>query len=263
MALVQSFLNNTLIQELELRKPITTIGRNSNNDIHVNYSAVSGVHARIIQENNQFIIEDNNSTNGTYVNGKRVTRQILTDKDIITTCKKHQLNFIMDASSISKDSFSFSSPPSTNVESQSNLEIPDEGSTMLFDPAKMGELLHDQKLEAELHKGEKFAWVLVSGGNMTNEHFQLSQSDLKIGKAADAHISTYTWFSWFEPKISAVIHYQNNGYFIIPKRGVKSKVEVNRKLIKEATKLSNADHIKIRNVELTFYISVKPYENVI
>jgi pSer/pThr/pTyr-binding forkhead associated (FHA) protein len=39
--------------------------------------------ARIIQEALSFAIEDNGSTNGTFVNGQRVTRQALVPGDVV------------------------------------------------------------------------------------------------------------------------------------------------------------------------------------
>ena len=52
----------------------TTIGRSSGNDIVLNDKKISGTHSKIIIEDDEFIIEDLNSTNGTYVNGKKISK---------------------------------------------------------------------------------------------------------------------------------------------------------------------------------------------
>jgi hypothetical protein len=48
------------------------IGRNQDNDIVIDDSSVSRHHATIVQTTNGFIICDNNSSNGTFINGIRI-----------------------------------------------------------------------------------------------------------------------------------------------------------------------------------------------
>ncbi len=56
-----------------LEKPEIFIGRDLANDIVINDPEVSRRHARISSQGNQYIIEDLGSTNGTSVNGQRLT----------------------------------------------------------------------------------------------------------------------------------------------------------------------------------------------
>ena len=60
-----------------------TIGREKDADIVIPLTSISRVHARIFPHNEEFIIEDLNSTNGTFVNGVRVSRCILRHNDLI------------------------------------------------------------------------------------------------------------------------------------------------------------------------------------
>lgn len=64
----------------ELRKQETTVGRDPSNDIALEDSAVSALHAKIIFQKGQFAVEDLGSTNGTYVNGIKVDRSRLEDQ---------------------------------------------------------------------------------------------------------------------------------------------------------------------------------------
>ena len=60
------------------------LGRTESNDIMVNDVGVSGQHAKLCFEEGQFWIEDLESTNGTYVNGERITKKSpLKDEDLI------------------------------------------------------------------------------------------------------------------------------------------------------------------------------------
>lgn len=67
-------------------KRTTKIGRMRDNDIYINKSTVSALHAQIEYKNNEFYLTDNNSANGTYLNeGKqRITNTVcLKGEDII------------------------------------------------------------------------------------------------------------------------------------------------------------------------------------
>ena len=59
------------------------IGRHEDADILIRLNSISRIHARIFPHNEEFIIEDLNSTNGTYVNGVRINRCILRHNDLI------------------------------------------------------------------------------------------------------------------------------------------------------------------------------------
>lgn len=59
------------------------IGRESENDIVLTHIGVSSFHARICRAAGQTVIEDLHSTNGVVVNGVRVAKAILQEKDLI------------------------------------------------------------------------------------------------------------------------------------------------------------------------------------
>ena len=80
------------------------IGRNPENDIQLDDAAVSGKHAKITRQPNEYLedhfdytIEDLGSTNGTRVNGKRISRQILKHGDTISIGGH---NFVYDSGQI-------------------------------------------------------------------------------------------------------------------------------------------------------------------
>src|ERR1041384_3984590 len=61
---------------VKLDKTKLTIGRSSRNDICISDPFASRLHAEIKRENDQVMLVDNGSANGTFVNGKRVTGAI-------------------------------------------------------------------------------------------------------------------------------------------------------------------------------------------
>ena len=69
-----------------------SIGRDSSNEISINDSEVSRRHARLAFQGGKFVIEDLGSTNGTYVNGQRLTGQrVLKSGEVISLGEKIEL----------------------------------------------------------------------------------------------------------------------------------------------------------------------------
>jgi pSer/pThr/pTyr-binding forkhead associated (FHA) protein len=67
----------------ELTEDTVTVGRTSDNTIHINDVSVSSHHAEIVFSGNHHILRDLNSTNGTRVNGHGFTEGPLRDGDTI------------------------------------------------------------------------------------------------------------------------------------------------------------------------------------
>ena len=88
-------LDGQVMAEYNMNKERYTIGRLPDNDIRIDNPAVSGHHSLIINILNDSFLEDLNSTNGTYVNGKLIKKHALQHGDVIT-CGHHQLRFIED-----------------------------------------------------------------------------------------------------------------------------------------------------------------------
>ena len=85
-------LNNTLVSEHSLEGEVTSIGRKSDSDIHIDNPAVSGKHARVLYIGGEAFLEDLESTNGTFVNSERITKHLLKNGDLISI-GQHQLKF--------------------------------------------------------------------------------------------------------------------------------------------------------------------------
>jgi pSer/pThr/pTyr-binding forkhead associated (FHA) protein len=86
-------LDSQVLAEYNMSKERYTIGRLPDNDVRIDNPAVSGHHALVINILNDSFLEDLNSTNGTYVNGKLIKKHALQHGDVIT-CGHHQLRFV-------------------------------------------------------------------------------------------------------------------------------------------------------------------------
>ena len=93
MARLVLSLDGQVLAEYNMNKERYTIGRLPDNDIRIDNPAVSGHHSLIINILNDSFLEDLNSTNGTYVNGKLIKKHALQHGDVITV-GHHQLRFV-------------------------------------------------------------------------------------------------------------------------------------------------------------------------
>ena len=91
-------IDDVVIKEVQLTKDRTTLGRRPYNDIVIDNLAVSGEHAVIQVAGEQVFLEDLNSTNGTYVNGKAIKRQQLQSGDDIEI-GKYKIKFAGEGAS--------------------------------------------------------------------------------------------------------------------------------------------------------------------
>lgn len=90
------------LRDFPIDKQIMSIGRNIDNDIQLDDAAVSGRHARILVEPNEYLeghddvyIEDLGSTNGTQVNGLAIRKQLLKNGDQLQI-GKHRLTYVSE-----------------------------------------------------------------------------------------------------------------------------------------------------------------------
>lgn len=78
-------------------QPEFFIGRDPQADLHIPDDTLSGIHARVFYKNNQWMIEDLQSTNGTGINEERLsTPAVLIDGDEVT-CGRIRLRVILKA----------------------------------------------------------------------------------------------------------------------------------------------------------------------
>ncbi|MDD5323785.1 MAG: FHA domain-containing protein, partial [Polaromonas sp.] len=89
-------IDGVVIREAQLTKDRTSLGRRPYNDIVIDNLAVSGEHAVLQMSGNEVYLEDLNSTNGTYVNGKAVKKQLLQNNDTIEI-GKYKIRYLTEA----------------------------------------------------------------------------------------------------------------------------------------------------------------------
>jgi len=80
---ILKFIDSKNTNSYEINKPSMSVGRDESNDIHIINPNISRTHFTIIFEASNYIIIDNESTNGMIINGYKLKKSTLKNGDII------------------------------------------------------------------------------------------------------------------------------------------------------------------------------------
>ena len=231
MAKVLLKYKEAVIKEIALDKEITTIGRKPENDIVIDNQAVSGHHAQIKNEGGSIIIEDLNSTNGTFINSQKISKLELFNGDSVLI-GVHTLDVICDKKRES-DKKGFA------VRGRSMDE------TMVIAPEDKKKII----TAADKTVPEPVGGFLVLEGSTDQREYELKERVSAIGKEDGAAIKLKGFFA---PKMAALVNRRKEGYFITPS-GAKD-LKVNGKEIDHRYDLKDGDVVEVAGLKLQFYI---------
>ncbi|RJQ41715.1 MAG: FHA domain-containing protein [Nitrospiraceae bacterium] len=236
MSKVMLKFKEAVLKEIPLDKDTVTIGRNPGNDIHIDNLAVSGFHAKLINRGGKFFIQDLNSTNGTFVNGKRISESALSSNDDIVI-GKHSLIFI--------------SPQEHEEDQTETLKIkkPAMGETIIIDPKKHKAMIEEARAAGQAGLGEKLGGFTIIEGNTDKREYELAGRLTTIGKSDTSLIKLKGFFA---PKVAALINRTKSGYFISPSEG--KKLKVNGNAVEGRHELKDGDIVDVANIKMQFYI---------
>lgn len=216
---------DSVLKEVDIDQPQFTIGRQPDNDLVIENPAVSGHHARIIRKQGGLYIEDLGSTNGTFVNDKKIGRHQLKDTDEVTI-GKHVLLFQEEVTS--------GAPP--------------QDAPKRFDPEET--VAVETKRPTERLHGEDNVGVLqVMSGKTDRKEYTLTDKMTIIGSQETATIKVAGWFT---SKAAAMITRGDDGYFVTAHEGHKH-ISLNGSPIQGRTRLKNGDLVKVAGAEMRFY----------
>ena len=233
MATIQISFNGGVVSELQLDKETMTIGRKSDNDIHLDNLAVSSHHAKILTILNDSFIEDMNSTNGTYLNGSLINKNTLSNGDVIKI-GKHEIKYL-----------------NTNTGSDEDFE-----KTMIINPDSDGMQETEGGKEIDKSVGAIVAEIASSdSGKSSNQSAKIRLvSGANSGKELEL---TKVLTTLGKPGIQvAAITRRPTGYFLIHIDGGDNgdRPKVNDDQIgSQAHPLNNNDVIEVAGVKMTFF----------
>jgi pSer/pThr/pTyr-binding forkhead associated (FHA) protein len=241
MARLVLSLDGQVMAEYNMNKERYTIGRLPDNDIRIDNAAVSGHHSLIINILNDSFLEDLNSTNGTYVNGKLIKKHALQHGDVITV-GHHQLRFVEDDEA--QDEFEKTmviQPSARPVEKvRTAAEVAEKASPSLSSTAKNRALSVDGAAAAAALKKAK---LQVLSGAFAGRELELNKALTTLGR----------------PGVQvAAITRRSEGYFIVHVDSGKSDdfPLVNGTPIgAQAMRLNDNDVIQLAGVKMGFFVS--------
>ena len=226
--------NKQVIKEYPFLKDSVTIGREEDNTIVIPNLAVSGYHARIDKAGGEFIITDLQSTNGTFLNNKKIVSQKLAHGDNILVGK----HIILFVASEKKAKAGGGTPDKMDL-----------GTTMMLDTAKQRQLLKKQKAPPKpVTTPEKIGVITFIDGSSMGD-IELNKKLTKIGKADTSEIKLS---GVFMGATAATISRRPAGYTISFAGGV-TKLRVNGEVVKDSVLLNDFDTIELGAHKFQFY----------
>ena len=225
--------NAAVIKEIPLDKPAITVGRKPDNDIVIDNPAISSHHCKVVMKGDTYYVEDLESTNGTFVNEKRIVKSGLHDQDVIGVAK-HALVFIDDRAK------------------------PEEAGggadkTMVMTPAKQEEMAKAVAQANAPGKAEQSASLRVLKGVVGAPEYELKGTSTYIGKSDRVQIPIADGgFFNRAPEVAASIHRKPEGFFL---KAVKEGYPVvNNAKVADTIQLKDGDIIEVGGTTLLFVL---------
>lgn len=251
MATLYLKFEKKVLKEIALQRGVITIGRMPGNLVQIDNPAVSGRHAKVYWEADQYLVEDNNSSNGTFVNNQRVGKTALKDGDLIRV-GKHTLEFRESATGGAKaPQKAVDRAPHWQNQLDKAPTPPQLEPTALMGQGKLSQLLGSAAPKgkaAAATAAAKIATLVVQTAGANDSEYVLTDKIVTIGKSK---LATIKLKGWFAPDVAAVINRKDGKYFVAPgSPGIA--VTVNEKTISGNTELSDGDVVAIAGVQMKF-----------
>jgi pSer/pThr/pTyr-binding forkhead associated (FHA) protein len=193
--------NAAVIKEIPFDKESLSVGRKPDNDIVIDNPAISGHHCKISVQGGTYFVEDLESTNGTFVNEKRIKKSGLHHNDVVGLAK-HALVFIEDAP---QEAAAPPPPPA-----------PAADATMMISPQKQAEMVAASAGFAKSGEKERTAWLRVLKGAVGPAEHELKGMSTYIGKSDRVQIVIKgSGLFGSAPEVAASVHRKPEGYVLV------------------------------------------------
>ena len=222
-------LNGQTLAEYNMTKERYTVGRLPDNDVRIDNPAVSGHHSLIINILNDSFLEDLNSTNGTYVNGRLIKKHALQHGDVVTI-GHHQIRFV-DENADEADQEEFER-------------------TMVINPRTQNQVAMEHAREAaeEAAPGARASKERVSVAKLQVLTGQFAGRELELAKAV-------TTLGRPGGQVVAITR-RSDGYYIVQVSGngsVESPTINGDSMGKQARRLEDSDVIELAGTKMGFF----------
>lgn len=164
MAKIIIKFNNEVIDHVDLKQGDMKIGRRPGCDIHIDNLAVSGEHANIFTIGEDSFIQDLDSTNGTFLNNKRIAKHHLRNGDQVVI-GKFALVYVTE-----------------HVGAAAAAPQEDFAKTVIINPAAMPKPQAPTAVSVSAPKSESHGALYVLSGANSGKRIELTKSVTSLGK---------------------------------------------------------------------------------
>ena len=227
MNYIEVYFSGALQNTYVLDQDTVIIGRSETANIRLNNKGVSNVHVLIEAEDERLFIEDLNSTNGTFLNEKKLTQ-------------KRPLR-VGDSIKLSKFELKLTNVAEEQPEPLSNMDAQygDEDQTIMVTPAAR-----------QAMPGKVKDFIFVRGDRKKLQKIILKKNKYRIGYSDDNDIQISGW-RWLNRKYIAEIHRVGESFYLEPLK--KTRVKVNDQRIYHSYRLTHNDNVQMGKLSLQFF----------
>ena len=257
--------SDDVLREVALSGGVVTIGRQPDNLLQIDNPIVSGHHARIFWEKSHYVLEDNESFNGTYLNNRSVSRAVLGDGDVIVI-GKHRIEFHSEVGKRDASSSSVTQDRTSGGQAQVEKAAPPQlEATMVLDTNKLKEMMAKMAsaaapvrpsgialvtaCESRAVRPRQIGMLTIVAGRTDRQQYLLSSKLSVIGKSMMASIRLKRWFA---PRVAASIHQREDGYFLVrAAKNIRIKVN-NAEVTQGQQELKSGDQFEVAGIVAKF-----------
>jgi len=222
-------LNDVDVRKFETNSETITIGRGEDNDLQVDNLAVSKNHARLKREDDAYVLYDMDSTNGTYIGKKKISKHSVKDGDAVTI-GKHTLLFEF-------------------VDKRKGRKADDLNQTMILETQDhASRQRRSETPEDSLFQKGPVGLITIVEGTGKNSTYELRGRMTVFGKDPTAKICLK---GLFMPDIAGFFYREKKGYDLMPPEK-KNKLKLNGKTVDKAARLQEGDVVEVAGIRMAF-----------
>jgi len=237
MAKIIIKFNNEVIDHIDLKQGDMKIGRKPGCEIMIDNLAISGEHANIFTVGEDSFIQDMGSTNGTFINNKKITKHHLKNGDAVVI-GKHTLVYLGE-SARAREPDDFAKTVIISPAAREPMEskpVPVPVPPVVNEAAAI--TVETLKKDTPPLKVERHGALFVLSGVNSGKRIELMKKITNLGRAG---------------KRAGTIAQIGDGYLLTP--GDDEHPMLNGKPIpKEGSRLKNGDLIEVSGTRLQFYL---------
>jgi len=231
--------NDEVIDHIDLKQGDMKIGRKPGCEIHIDNLAISGEHANIFTVGDDSFIQDLNSTNGTFINNKKIAKHHLKNGDAVVI-GKHTFVYFSEASRKQPEDFAKTviinpGARAPAVEPPKPAPAPKPAPVADSEPPST---TVETTSKDYASKTERHGAIFVLSGVNSGKRIDLTKKVTNLGKVG---------------KRAGAITQTAEGYVLAPGEDEIPKLN-GRQVTTSGHKLKNGDIIEVGGTRLQFYL---------